>query len=308
MTDKKAKKAEAPKEPKEIPIFEIPEPKELPDKYVEQKVADDKGGVGAQYKLPIKSYSEFRASVIGKGFDVDEHYGWQCWDGTALLWQQLGKWLITGNGLAIGCWDLKRNVNKYDQFDLVTDVNKLELGDVVVMRPNHIGFFDGMAGDYMKIVGQNQGGSPKHKDGGSAFNVARIRKTSFAGAFRYKAWASKTSTPAAPAASTATAKTYKVVKGDTLSEIGAALKMDWKEIAKINGIKAPYIIKPNQVLKLTGSAPAAAPTSPSTYTVISGDYLRKVARKTGTSWKELARINGIENPYIIRPGQKLKLK
>lgn len=45
-------------------------------------------------------------------------------------------------------------------------------------------------------------------------------------------------------------KTYTVVKGDTLSKIGKKTGIAWKTIAKINGIKAPYIIHTGQVLKL----------------------------------------------------------
>lgn len=160
---------------------------DLPDEYIASKIADEVGGVGAQYSVVITTYALFKARVLGNGFDIDNHYGWQCWDGAALLWQQLGLTLITGNGLAIGCWDLKRDVNKYSKFDLVTDVNALLPGDVVCMRPNHIGFFDGFDGAYMRILGQNQGGTAG-PNGGMAFNIARITKASFAGAFRFKDW------------------------------------------------------------------------------------------------------------------------
>ena len=166
----------------------------LPEDYAEKKVEEEtaadegkEGGTGSNYSVPIGSYQEFKNVVNGNGYDIDNYYGWQCWDGTALLWQQLGRSLLTGNGLAIGCWDLKRDTNKGDQFDLVGDVNSLRLGDVVVMRPNHIGFFDGYEGGYMRILGQNQGGA-HGPQGGMAFNIVRISKSSFAGAFRYKAW------------------------------------------------------------------------------------------------------------------------
>lgn len=167
---------------------------DLPEDYVEQKIKeeeatdeDKEGGTGSNYSVPIGSYQEFRNAVNGNGYDIDNYYGWQCWDGAALLWQQLGRSLLTGNGLAIGCWDLKRDTNKGDQFDLVGDVNSLRLGDVVVMRPNHIGFFDGYEGGYMRILGENQGGA-QGPNGGMAFNIVRIAKGAFAGAFRYKAW------------------------------------------------------------------------------------------------------------------------
>lgn len=47
------------------------------------------------------------------------------------------------------------------------------------------------------------------------------------------------------------AKTYTVKSGDTLSEIGAELGIDWKDIAAKNGISAPYTIYPGQVLKVS---------------------------------------------------------
>ena len=164
--------------------------------YIKSKLKDEtEGGVGTFYSVPTGSYAEFKNAVNGNGYDIDNYYGWQCWDGTALLWQQFGKSLVTGNGLAIGCWDLKRDVNRYDLFDLVTDVNSLREGDVVVMRPNHIGFFDGYNGAYMRILGQNQGGRP-NSAGGSSFNVVNINKSAFAGAFRLKKWNSASPAPA----------------------------------------------------------------------------------------------------------------
>ena len=45
-------------------------------------------------------------------------------------------------------------------------------------------------------------------------------------------------------------KTYTVKKNQTLSGIGKEIGMNWKDIAKINNIKAPYIIHTGQVLKL----------------------------------------------------------
>lgn len=180
----------------EAPIVDVATlNQDLPADYAEKKIKEEEaadeekvGGVGAQYSVPIASYADFKATVLGNGYDIDNYYGWQCWDAAALLWQQLGLSLFTGNGLAIGCWDLKRDVNKYDKFELVTDVNSLRLGDVVVMRPNHIGFFDGYEGGYMRILSQNQGIGAANTAGGYAFSIVRIAKTSFAGAFRFNAW------------------------------------------------------------------------------------------------------------------------
>nr|WP_324611111.1 LysM peptidoglycan-binding domain-containing protein [Streptomyces rimosus] len=50
-----------------------------------------------------------------------------------------------------------------------------------------------------------------------------------------------------------TASTYTVRPGETLSDIGIKLKINWKPIAQANGIPAPYVIKPCQQLKLPGT-------------------------------------------------------
>lgn len=44
--------------------------------------------------------------------------------------------------------------------------------------------------------------------------------------------------------------TYKVKAGETLYGIGLKLDIDWKEIAELNDIEAPYDLKTNQELEL----------------------------------------------------------
>ncbi len=44
-----------------------------------------------------------------------------------------------------------------------------------------------------------------------------------------------------------------------------------------------------------------------TYTVKRGDSLGKIAKKYGVSVKKLIQANNLKRPYIIRPGQKLKI-
>lgn len=45
-----------------------------------------------------------------------------------------------------------------------------------------------------------------------------------------------------------------------------------------------------------------------TYTVKNGDNLSSIANQYGTSWQELAQINGLSNPNLIHAGQVLKIK
>jgi membrane protease YdiL (CAAX protease family)/LysM repeat protein len=57
-----------------------------------------------------------------------------------------------------------------------------------------------------------------------------------------------------------------------------------------------------------GPAPAdAEATEPRTYTVVPGDTLFLIARAVGTSVGQLARDNGLRNPYLIYPGQSLRI-
>jgi LysM repeat protein len=44
-----------------------------------------------------------------------------------------------------------------------------------------------------------------------------------------------------------------------------------------------------------------------TYTVVSGDTIERISRKTGFTVSQITKLNGIKPESIIRPGQKLKL-
>ncbi|MDZ7789347.1 MAG: peptidoglycan DD-metalloendopeptidase family protein [Xanthomonadales bacterium] len=53
---------------------------------------------------------------------------------------------------------------------------------------------------------------------------------------------------------------YRVQRGDTLYSIAFRYGLDWRKVAKWNGIGAPYTIRPGQELRL--SAPPAPPSRP----------------------------------------------
>lgn len=55
-----------------------------------------------------------------------------------------------------------------------------------------------------------------------------------------------------------TNNTYTVLKGDTLSKIGKKMGVDWKIIAALNGLKAPYLIKTGLRLILPDSSAVKA--------------------------------------------------
>jgi murein DD-endopeptidase MepM/ murein hydrolase activator NlpD len=51
----------------------------------------------------------------------------------------------------------------------------------------------------------------------------------------------------------------------------------------------------------------AATVTGGSYTVVAGDTLRSIGNRTGAGSETLARANGLEAPFIIRPGQKLTI-
>ena len=108
--------------------------------------------------------------------------------------------------------------------------------------------------------------------------------------------------------------------------IARKLGLNWQAIADLNHLFWPYVLYPGQVLLLPGKDAGSPPppvddsssgnnnqdtgsNTPSgkTYVVQKGDYLVALGRKFGIPWQELASYNSIGYPYIIYPGQVLKL-
>jgi len=108
---------------------------------------------------------------------------------------------------------------------------------------------------------------------------------------------------AAREAETGESSFYTVQRGDTLYSIAWQAGQDYREVARWNGIRPPYVIKPGQQLRLAapGSARGGA------WTVKRGDTLYSISRRANVPVGELARLNGLRPPYTIVPGQRLKL-
>ncbi len=114
---------------------------------------------------------------------------------------------------------------------------------------------------------------------------------------------------------------YTVVAGDTLAKIASTLNTTPEAIIQLNALADPNVLTVGQQLKIPGIAPSSgtgATTSggtgtsgssgaTSTYTVVSGDTLGKIAARTGTTVAELLRLNALTNPDVIAVGQKLKV-
>ena len=133
-----------------------------------------------------------------------------------------------------------------------------------------------------------------------------------------------------------TGGTYIVVSGDGLYAIARKTGTAIEDLLSLNGLSLNSTIYPGQVLTLSASIESSAneettsteeessistqgtPSEESvtsseqaatggTYTVVSGDGLYAIARKTGTSIEDLLSLNGLSLNSTIYPGQVLKL-
>jgi LysM repeat protein len=98
---------------------------------------------------------------------------------------------------------------------------------------------------------------------------------------------------------------YTVKKGDTLSAIAKKYQTTVSCILSLNKISNQNLIHVGETLKIYTIA-KPAPNS-STYRVVSGDTLYRIALKYHTTVAKLAALNNIKNPNLIYAGQIIKL-
>lgn len=99
------------------------------------------------------------------------------------------------------------------------------------------------------------------------------------------------------------AETYTVKSGDSISKIAKELGLsDWKKFAEHNGLEEPYIIHPNQELKIP-----RPPENSKPYTIQKGDTLSQLAVEFNIKggFTALAHKNSINDPSTIFAGQTI---
>ena len=96
--------------------------------------------------------------------------------------------------------------------------------------------------------------------------------------------------------------TYKVKRGDTLSQIALEYNTTVSSLVNLNNIKNPNLIYAGETIKIIPNN-----SSSNYYTVKRGNTLWGIARMYNTSVANIVRMNGIRNPNLIYPGQTLKV-
>jgi len=107
---------------------------------------------------------------------------------------------------------------------------------------------------------------------------------------------------------------YTVASGDTLYSIAWRYEIDHLDLAKWNQLSPPYVIRPGDRLHTRESDSREADSSKQSQkkrateiTVRRGDTLYSLSKENNIAVARLAAINGLKKPYVINPGQTLRL-
>jgi len=121
---------------------------------------------------------------------------------------------------------------------------------------------------------------------------------------------------------------YRVKKGDSLSKIAKRFNTSVKKLIAVNNLKKPYILRYGQKLKVPSTKSYLKKKNSCFkrnnraiyksslfskvpvyryYRVRKGDSVHRIARRFKVSSKTIIRENKLRKPYILRPGQKLKI-
>ncbi|TDE88990.1 LysM peptidoglycan-binding domain-containing protein [Occultella glacieicola] len=111
---------------------------------------------------------------------------------------------------------------------------------------------------------------------------------------------------------------YTVRAGDTVSHLALRFDVTVAAIVAANGLDSRAVIRIGQTLTIPGSgsaAPAATParSAPaaqpggSSYTVVTGDTVSRIAARHGTTVAAVVSANGLDSRALIRIGQTLTI-
>ncbi|MDR1166198.1 MAG: LysM peptidoglycan-binding domain-containing protein [Deltaproteobacteria bacterium] len=112
--------------------------------------------------------------------------------------------------------------------------------------------------------------------------------------------------PAPAPRTTSSGGSYTVLPGDTLSVIAEKVGMRTQALRDLNNLSSDSI-RPGQILRTQGSAPAGGAPATASYTVQSGDTMYSIARRFNMTVDALKALNA-KTSNSIRPGETLKVQ
>ncbi len=114
---------------------------------------------------------------------------------------------------------------------------------------------------------------------------------------------------------------HKVYAGENLSQIAARYGVSWWYLADYNGLSNPRVIIPGQRICIPPKGGhhgggdddddngwhGGGDHGKCWVKVRAGDNLSRIGARVGVPWPKLAKINDLESPWIVIPGQKIRI-
>jgi murein DD-endopeptidase MepM/ murein hydrolase activator NlpD len=119
------------------------------------------------------------------------------------------------------------------------------------------------------------------------------------------AWAQSEEPPQADAASSGT-NIHIVARGETMFSIARQYGTTVDAVTHANGLPDPRRIYTGQRLVIPSGAQTAG-TATNAYVMRAGDTLPALAKRFGTTWRELVRLNQFLSPHVTYQGQVIQV-
>ncbi|MGH2362057.1 MAG: NlpC/P60 family protein, partial [bacterium] len=109
----------------------------------------------------------------------------------------------------------------------------------------------------------------------------------------------------------AAAQPHVVKRGETLSSIARSHRVSLGSLTAANSLRNPHALRPGQRLAIPGSqtprqaVDSRTPSRATTHVVKPRETLSRIASRYRVSIRELAAVNGINNPDALQRGQRL---
>nr|MCS5595506.1 LysM peptidoglycan-binding domain-containing protein [Porticoccaceae bacterium] len=102
-------------------------------------------------------------------------------------------------------------------------------------------------------------------------------------------------------------KTHQVEVGETLYSIAWRYDLKVDMLAQANSLDRSYLITPGQILTLILGDPKSRVSALNQHRVLKGDTLFSIASEYGVEVQSLARVNNLDSPFLLYPGQIITL-